>query len=244
MNKTCAILQSCYIPWKGYFDMVNSVDEFIVYDCVQYSKNDWRNRNRIKTPSGTQWLTIPVSIPHGLRTRIDEVVATDPAWAKKHWNALVCNYGRAKYFSLYESDLAKLYQNIESNSLSQINWLFLQHVCKLLSISTRLSNATSYELDEDRNMRLVKLCQQVSASVYLSGPAAKAYLDVDLFLKHNITVEWMDYSSYPEYGQLFPPFDHEVSILDLLFNQGSNSHAFMKSFQGNPGYASKISQSL
>jgi hypothetical protein len=206
------------------------VDEFIIYDCVQYSKNDWRNRNQIKTPEGLQWLTIPVSTPNGLKTRIDEVLCSDPNWPKKHWNAIVCNYSRAKYFDQYKDGLSDLYGGIQTNNLSQINLRFLNYVCKVLSIKTRISSATSYELCQDRNLRLVSLCKQLGASVYLSGPAAKSYIDADLFSEHQIKIEWMDYSGYPEYRQLFPPFEHAVSILDLILNEGQEATRYMRSF--------------
>jgi len=230
MPKTCAITQSNYIPWKGYFDHINMVDEFIIYDCVQYTKNDWRNRNKIKTDNGLQWLTIPITTPHGLKTRIDEAVASNLAWPKKHWSAIVCNYAKAKYFDLYESQLKDLYASIETINLSEINLKFLEYVCNSLSIKTRISSASRYELHEDRIMRLVQLCKQVGATVYLSGPRARAYLDVDVFAEHGITVQWMDYSSYPEYTQLFPPFEHAVSVLDLLLNEGPGCKQFMMSF--------------
>jgi hypothetical protein len=230
MSKSCAIAQSNYIPWKGYFDQVNMVDEFIVYDCVQYTKNDWRNRNRIKTTNGVQWLTIPVSTPYGLKTRIDEAIASDPDWTRKHWNSLVCNYGRSKYFEEYETTLSSLYKNISTDNLSEINLTFSQYIRDLLSIRTKVTSATSYEWHEDRNMRLVNMCKQVGASTYLTGPRASAYLDLDLFSEHGIKVVWMDYSNYPEYVQPFPPFEHSVSILDLLFNEGPNCRKYMLSF--------------
>ncbi len=236
MSKICAINQSNYVPWKGYFDQINTVDEFIIYDCVQYTKNDWRNRNKVKSAQGVQWLTIPVSLPFGLKTRIDEVVTADPQWAKKHWTSISCNYARAEYFDQYKDEVAEFYRDLDTTNLSEINLRFLKWVCNLFSIKTRITRADEYELHDDRNMRLVNLCKQVGASTYISGPLAKNYLDVGLFTENDIKVIWMDYSGYPPYRQLFGPFEHSVSVLDLIFNEGPNSTKFMKSFAEVPTF--------
>ncbi|MDP3009539.1 MAG: WbqC family protein [Methylococcales bacterium] len=226
--KKIAILQSNYIPWKGYFDMIAAVDEFILYDDVQFTKNDWRNRNKIKTPSGVQWLSIPVR-QERLDQKISETKVSDRRWADKHWKTIKQNYSRAEGFSTYSSIIAETYQQAsELEFLSDINLLFIRTICKLANIQTTISLCTDYNLIGDRMSRLVSLCEQASASVYVSGPAAKSYLDEDAFLKFGITVEWMDYSGYKEYPQLYPPFEHGVSMIDLLFNLGLQYSSYMK----------------
>ena len=224
-----AILQSNYIPWKGYFDLMNSADVFIIYDEVQYTKNDWRNRNRIKTANGTIWLTIPVQ-HNKLSQRIIDVEVANNEWRKKHWNSILMSYSKAPFFKQYSSQFEALYLNSDETLLSKINYGFFIAVNEILNIKTKLLWSRDMELIEGKTERLVDLCQKVGATEYISGPAAKDYLQVEHFSKNNIKVSWIDYSGYPEYRQLNPPFEHQVSILDLIFNEGNNAPDFMKSF--------------
>jgi hypothetical protein len=232
MSKKIAIVQSCYIPWKGYFNLINMVDEFILYDDMQYTKRDWRNRNLIKTPNGLDWLTIHVDVKGKYFQRINETMITDKSWAQKHWKSLTANYGKAKYFKQYKDIFQALYLECEQEeSLSKINFLFLQAICSLLNIKTKLSWSTDYPVDDDlrKTERLVALCQQAKATHYISGPAAKVYMQTDLFNQVGVSVSYIDYSSYTPYEQLFGSFEHGVTILDLIFNAGPD--AFFKSTQ-------------
>ncbi len=209
--------------------MINSVDEFILYDEVQYTKNDWRNRNKIKTPNGVQWITIPV-FQKSLEQTIHETKVSDVKWARKNWNSLVANYSKTPYFNQYKGVFEELYLNCRSEYLSDINYSFIKSINNILSIKTELLWSKDLELEGDKNERLIQVCKKRNATHYLSGPAAKGYLDVKLFEENGITVEWMNYSGYKEYEQLFPPFEHGVSILDLIFNTGDNASSYMKSF--------------
>jgi hypothetical protein len=230
VSKRVAILQSNYIPWKGYFDIMNCVDEFIIYDTAQYTKNDWRNRNRIKTPSGLLWLTIPVKQKGRLSLKINEIETVNNIWRKKHWRSIAINYAKAKYFSVYSHIFEKLYLDSDNNQLSKINFSFIEAINEILEIKTKLSWSTDYDIrEEDRVMKLVDLCRQSGATDYLSGPAAKGYIGA-AFQGANIAITWMDYSNYPEYCQLFPPFEHSVSVIDLILNEGPNGTKYMKSF--------------
>ena len=224
-----AILQSNYIPWKGYFDLMNSADVFIIYDEVQYTKNDWRNRNRIKTANGIIWLTIPVR-QNNLAQRIIDTEVVNNGWRKKHWNSIAMSYSKTPFFKKYNSQFEEIYLNSNETSLSKINYQFFLAINDILGIKTKLVWSHDLKLVEGKTERLVDLCQKVGASEYISGPAAKGYLEVDKFLNKNINVSWMDYSGYPEYEQLNPPFEHYVSILDLIFNQGDKATDFLKSF--------------
>jgi hypothetical protein len=229
-NKRIAIVQSNYIPWKGYFDLIHSVDEFVLYDDAQYTRRDWRNRNRIKTSNGCLWLTIPVQVKGRYYQAIKDTVVSDQQWREQHWKTIQANYGRAPYFSLYKDWLADLYLSSEASFLSQVNYQFLTAFCAVLGITTQLTWSSQYELPPGKTERLVAICQQAGARVYLSGPAAKVYLDESLFANVGIRVEWMEYTGYPEYHQLFPPFEHAVSIVDLLLNEGPQATRYMKSF--------------
>ncbi|MBN2425574.1 MAG: WbqC family protein [Calditrichaceae bacterium] len=228
MGKKVAILQSNYIPWKGYFDLINIVDEFIIYDSAQYTKQDWRNRNKIKTKNGIQWLSIPVKHV-SISQAIIDIEICQSNWGEKHWRTLEANYAKAKYFKNYRKVFSELYKTKEIK-LSSINSLFIHAINDILGIKTKITWSSDYELVGGRTERLLNLCIQSGASTYLSGPAAKNYLDEALFKKAGLIVQWMDYSSYRKYNQLYPPFDHYVSIIDLIFNEGPNAVKFMKSF--------------
>jgi hypothetical protein len=229
VGKRVAILQSNYIPWKGYFDIIGAVDEFVIYDTVQYTKNDWRNRNKIKTPDGLQWVTIPVH--HHLAQTIEGTKVSDPRWAKRHWSSLVANYARAAFFPDCEDLFRHLYGDLASEeSLSAINRRFISEICGILGINTRITSSRKYPLAGNPTERLVGICRALGASEYLSGPSARDYIDEARFDEASIRLSYMDYSGYPEYRQLFGPFRHDVTILDLIFNEGPDATGFMKSF--------------
>ena len=228
--KKIAILQSNYIPWKGYFDLINCVDEFVLFDTAQYTKNDWRNRNKIKTPQGLNWLTVPINQP-SLSQSISEVTVFDGSWRQKHWRSICQNYSRTLHFRSYEDIFKDFYANNEDASLSLVNARLIEIIGFILGIQTKISWSSDYELVEGKTERLLCICKQAGADVYVSGPAAKQYFDLALAEKMAVNLEWMDYSGYPEYRQLYPPFEHGVSILDLIFNEGPKATSFMKTFQ-------------
>lgn len=229
-GKKLAIVQSNYIPWKGYFDLINSVNEFILFDDMQYTRRSWRNRNKIKTRDGVRWLTIPVAVKGRYYQKIIDTRISDPRWGEKHFNTIRHSYARAPYFRQYEDLFAELYLNCNLVYLSEINYRFLSAICDLLGIRTRLSWSSNYRIIQGKTERIVDLCKQAGASCYVTGPAAEAYLDEELFAREGITLTYMHYSEYAEYPQLFPPFEHAVSFIDLLFNTGSKATHYMKSF--------------
>ncbi len=228
--KKVAILQSDYIPWKGYFDLINMVDEFILYDDMQYTKRDWRNRNKIKTANGLQWLTIPVEVKGKFYQKINETKISNQDWGKKHWSSIQRNYGKAFYFKKYKDEFEELYLNNKEIYLSRINYNFISVVNKILGITTRIRWSSEFDLVEGQTEKLLGICKDCNAGMYLSGPSAKGYFNEDIAKKEHIRVEWMEYSGYPEYSQLFSTFCHGVTILDLIFNEGPNATRFMKSF--------------
>lgn len=229
MSKRIAILQSNYIPWKGYFDLINMVDEFIFYDNVQYTKNDWRNRNIIKTHDGLKWLTIPVERVT-LNQKICETRVQGNLWRKKHWNMIRMSYAKAPFLKNYYDVFEDLYLNKTDDYLCQINYEFIRFINYILNINTKLSFSVDYSLCEGTTERLIDLCKQTGAKEYISGPAAKNYLNEELFKQENIKLRYIDYSNYPVYNQLFPPFENNVSIIDLILNEGHNAYRYLKSF--------------
>jgi hypothetical protein len=228
--KKIAILQSNYIPWKGYFDLINMVDEFVIYDDMQYTKRDWRNRNKIQTPQGLKWLSIPVEVKGKYFQRINETRISDLKWSRSHWNIIKHNYSNARYFNDYKLIIEDYYLNTEDKYLSQINHKLIVLINKILGITTKIHRSEEFELPMDKNGKLLSICKELNADIYLSGPSAKEYLDKSIFVKNKINVDWMDYSGYPEYKQLWEPFEHGVTILDLIFNEGKNATKFMKTF--------------
>ena len=230
-EKKVAILQSNYIPWKGYFDIIASVDEFIFYDEMQYTTRDWRNRNKIKTENGLKWLSIPVNAKgcqqNGLK--ISEAEITDNSWAKSHWDSIKFAYTKAPYFKEYETFFHNLYKECENEKyLCKVNYKFIIAICELLGIKTKLTYDRDYGIINGKTERLVDLVKKAGGTEYLSGPAAKDYIVKECFDKENIKLKWMDYSGYKEYPQLFPPFEHGVTILDLIFNTGNEAKNYMK----------------
>lgn len=226
--KRVAISQSNYIPWKGYFDLVASADEFIIFDDAQYTRRDWRNRNQIKTPRGIQWITVPVLAKGSYHRKIREIKIDGSGWAAGHWKSLTLNYGRSPHFSEIASWLEPVYLAQNYQTLSQVNRNFIEAICNYLSIETIIRNSTDYTLSGGKSERLADLCLQSGATAYISGPAAKAYLEEEAFSNRGIKVEWFNYSGYPVYPQLWGDFAHHVTILDLLFNCGKASPRFMK----------------
>lgn len=236
-NKSVAISQSNYIPWKGYFDMINSVDEFIIYDDMQFTRRDWRNRNTIKTPNGLLWLTIPVKVKGKFFQKINETEVDGNSWAEKHWKTIQMNYAKAPSFKAYENIIRTFYEKAsQKNLLSEVNFIFLSGICEILGISTSMRWSSEFNLMDGKTERLVDLCKQVGATRYISGPAAKEYVDYLQFTDANIELKWMNYKEYPEYPQKFGNFEHSVSILDAIFNLGTEAKSALKSFNGGIVY--------
>lgn len=228
MGKKVAILQSNYIPWKGYFDLIASVDEFILYDDMQYTRRDWRNRNKIMTPNGLQWLSIPVQVKGKFFQAINETKVVDHDWVDTHLKGLQINYARAKYFKDYKDRIFAVYEKCrEEEYLSRINYLFITEICDILGITTKITWSSDYVLADGKTERLVQLVKDAGGDYYLSGPAAKDYIVPELFEEAGVELDWMCYEGYPEYTQLSKEFDHHVSVLDLIFNEGPNARKFM-----------------
>lgn len=226
--KKVAILQSNYIPWKGYFNIIKCVDEFVFLDNVQFTRRDWRNRNLIKTKNGLKWLTIPVEVKGQYLANVQDISTADNAWRKQHWNQLSDAYRKAPFFGTLETFFKDLYLNDDERNLSLVNSKFIHEINKLLNIVTPIRWSREFDTPVEKTERLLQICKILGATTYLSGPAAKSYLNVELFQQHNIEVEWADYSGYAEYDQHFPPFEHGVSIVDLLFHQGYNAIHYLK----------------
>jgi len=225
----CVILQPSYIPWRGYFHLIQKADVFVFYDDVQYDRHGWRNRNRIKTPAGPKWLTIPLhSTGNPLHdTRICDMRTVEEAnWRIKHFETLRHNYAKAPYFADYRPMLERWYAE-PAPLLADFTIRSTIDLAHALGITkTRFLRSSSLSCTGSKSERLLQLLKRLQATNYLSGPAARDYLDVSSLAAHGIQVEWMTYS-YSEYPQLYPPFDPQLSALDLLLNTGPDAAKFI-----------------
>ena len=236
-HKRLAIVQSSYVPWKGYFDLIRACDEFILLDDVQFTRRDWRSRNRIKTKDGIAWLTVPVQSKGRYLQRIDEIVVADPQWGVRHWETIRASYGRTPFFAEYAPRFEPIFREPPSERLSAINHALIAALCSALGIGTPITWSTDYETRDGRNQRLIDLCVQAGATEYLSGPNAAGYLDRQAFAAAGVAVRFADYTGYPEYPQPHPPFEHAVSALDLLFCTGPRALDYMKALWPAPTVA-------
>ena len=225
----CAILQPSYIPWRGYFHQIQKADVFVFYDDVQYDKHGWRNRNRIKTAQGTQWLTIPVEKKGNIEQarEIREIaIAWDRSWNRKHLSALTHSYGKTPFFAEWAPVLNEWYSSAPSNLADFTIDLTIQLASRLGIRDTRFLRSSQLGIPGVRTERLIKMVQAVGCDHYISGPSARAYLIEDCFQQAGITLEYMRYD-YPEYPQLYPPFDPHVSVLDLLVMTGEDAPKYI-----------------
>lgn len=227
-KKKIFISQSNYIPWKGYFNSISNTNIFVVFDEMQYTKRDWRNRNLIKTPNGLKWLTIPVEVKGKYFQKINETKVSDKKWNKSHIGLIKQNYSKAKCYKETIDWVEELYMNCNFEYLSEINLYFIQEINKYLNINTEIRFSKDFDLHEDRNQRIINICKDLNATDYYSGPAAKFYMDEELFRNNNLKVHYFDYTNFEKYDQLHSDFEHAVSIFDLILNEGDDSVNYFK----------------
>ena len=227
------ILQPSYIPWRGYFDQIRKADVFVFYDDVQYDAHGWRNRNQIKTSQGKQWLTIPVH-SHGERQgdSIQQVrIDWSQPWAKSHWKAITYAYGRAPHFRQYAPFVEAFYQR-HDDLLAEFTIAFTIALAQTLGIDhTRFMRSSELSISGQKTDRLISLLTALGADYYISGPSARDYLEEGRFAAAGIRLEYMVYN-YPQYPQLYPPFDPNVSVLDLLFMMGPQAARYLSAEKG------------
>lgn len=226
------IIQSNYIPWRGYFDFIDDVDLFIFYDDVQYSKRSWRNRNRIKIPNGLIWLTVPVLINLNEGTLIQNVkINYRSDWVKKHIDSIKFSYGKAPFFKIYSEDFFDIL-NQKFETISELNLNINKWIIEKLDIDTKIKMSSEFNGVGSKTDKLIDILTKAGATSYLSGPAAKDYLEVEKFKKAGISLEYKVYE-YDEYPQRFGKFEPNVSVLDLLLNCGEDSTDYLKSLKPN-----------
>ncbi|MGV3278669.1 WbqC family protein [Rickettsiales bacterium LUAb2] len=219
--KKIAIFQSSYIPWKGTFDIMNKVDIFVFFEDVQFTKKNWRTRNKIKTTGGSKWLTVPVKNDNLLDKKIYEVeISQEEDWQINHYNAIANSYAKAKFFKEYKYLLDEIYLQKKWTNLSEFNIFTNKLIAKTLGIKVEFANSKDLAITSSKTDKVVDICKAFNANYLLNGPTAKEYTEEDKLLAAAIEVEYMDYTKYPEYTQLNGEFEHNVTILDVIFNCG------------------------
>lgn len=216
-----SIHQPQYLPWLGYFDKIDQADIFCFLDNVQYKKNEWQNRNRIKTTAGWQWMTVPVQFRFG--EKINEVLINPNVnWQRKHLQAIITNYRKAPYFDQYIHFFENAYQK-NRLSISEVNIFLIKEICRFLEMGNfKTVLSSQMDLREDPTDRLIDICKQLGADTYLAGQAGAGYMDLKRFKKNGIKVIFQDFI-HPVYLQQFKGFVSHLSIVDLLMNCGPES---------------------
>jgi hypothetical protein len=224
-----AIVQSCYVPWKGYFDLIRSADHFILLDDVQYSRGDFRNRNQVKTAAGLKWLTIPLRHSGTFPALIRDMRVSDPGWNASHFETIRQAYRASPGWPVLHDWMKQYLLKADAATLTEVNEFLLRSLCELLGIRTPMTQSVAHGVRCDNpTERVVRLCQAVGATHYLSGPRARAYMEEDRFEAAGIRLEYFDYSGYPEYDQPHGPFEHHVSIVDTIACLGADAARALK----------------
>jgi len=230
-----AIAQSTYLPWLGYFDLIDQVDAFVILDHVQFEKQSWQQRNRIKTPAGLQWLTVPVIFRGRFGQSIREVEIRDCQFWRKHLRSIEVNYHRARFFDDYFQALTERLTCDERGHLLDLNIRLIEWFMGILEIRTPLFFSSRLNVLGKRTELLANICSSLGATTYVSPIGSAAYLlpEIDLLELRSIEVQFHNYQ-HPEYRQMFPPFRSHACILDLIFNEGSRSGALVRQGRGTP----------
>jgi hypothetical protein len=237
-EKSIAILQSSYIPWKGYFDIIAAVDEFVIFDEAQFTRRDWRNRNRIILEGRSHWLSIPVASKGHYDAPINTIEVSEPKWASKHWQTIRHAYGKARFFDQYQRRLEETYlQAAEMRRLTEINTLFLTTLARELGLATAFASSEAVpRAAASPTGRLVEICSARHAATYVSGPAARDYIEPGEFEQAGLALRYANYTGYPLYDQGTATFEHGVSVLDLLFRVGPEAQSHLKSLRSRDSF--------
>jgi len=217
------ILQPGYLPWLGFFEQIYKSDVFIIYDDVQYDKNGWRNRNRIKTPNGAQWLTVPVHFKLKENLPVNEVkIDNSLNWRKKHLFSIKNNYSKAPFYENYIKIFEDAYA-IDWVGLVDLDMYFIHKLLECIGMrDKKIIMSSSLAVKSSGVGKLIEICKIFKADIFYEGAAGRDYIDENIFLNEGIKIEYQDYK-HPEYSQLYGKFIPYLSVIDLLFNHGENS---------------------
>ena len=228
MKNKIIITQSNYIPWKGYFTTMKKATHIILYDDAQYTRRDWRNRNKIITNQGPSWLSIPIDVKGKFHQKVNEAKVKNQTWPQDHWNKIYNSYNKAPFFHDYGDYFKNIYLDElgRLEYLTDINKLMLQKCNDLLGIQINILDSRDFVIRGGKTEKLINICKDLDADEYFTGPAAKNYMDESIFTENNIKLTYYDLDGFPEYQQLWGDFDHHVSVLDMFFNLGKNTRDY------------------
>ncbi len=227
MTVKVVVLQSNYLPWIGYFDLIDRADICVFYDDVQYTKNDWRNRNKILTKRGLEWITVPAG--QSISRLINQVTLQDSDWQEQHYRKIANAYDIRATDSWGLDLLHSLYLSRQWTGLSELNQETIKLISRnYLNIKTHFDTSINYDLQGKGESRLLSLLRQIKATHYLSGPAGRNYLNSNRFEEAGVALEFFNYPDYSEYEQIAKPFTPKVSIIDLLLNIRTSSGTYLR----------------
>jgi len=219
-KKIISIHQPNYLPWLGFFKKISSSDVFVFLDDVQYEKNGWHNRNKIRTDNEWIWLTIPSNVKLGMKLNEVKINIT-PNWQKKHLKSIEINYSKATYFKKYWDELKEIY-NSKHEFLFEFNLEIINFLMKKLNINTEIILSSKLNIKETNSDRILNICKKLDADIYISGSLGKNYLQLKDFEKNKINVKFQNFK-HPIYKQIYHPFIPNMAAIDLLFNKGEES---------------------
>lgn len=221
---TISIHQPGYFPWLGFFGKIVFSDVFVFLDDIQYEKNGWQNRNKIRVEGGEMWLTIPIKSKFGIFLK-DVEIDNSSNWAKKHSKSISLNYSKSKFFTEYWKDLENIYKK-KFEYLIDLNLEIIGYIMEKLNIKTRTVLSSELNISDAGSNRILKICKELTADSYISGISGKDYLKLDDFKKNNIQVKFQNFQ-HPSYTQVYEPFYPNMSTIDLLFNEGKNAEKIL-----------------
>ena len=237
-----AIAQPTYLPWLGYFDLMDQVDAFVLLDSVQFEKQSWQQRNRIKTPGGLQWLTVPVQIKGRSTQLIRDVEIAETDFYLRHLNLIRANYRTAPCFEMFLEPLATiLKEGAREGNLAAMNIQLIKWLATCLGVGTPLVRASTLQVEGKRARLNLAICEALGASEYYSAIGSADYLleECQIFSDHGIEIYFQNYS-HPQYKQLFPPFAAFASVIDLMFNAGREAAEILRRGRGAPLLPSQV----
>ena len=228
MKNKLIITQSNYIPWKGYMTSMKYATHIILYDTAQYTRRDWRNRNKIITPNGPTWLSIPIDVKGKYHQKVNEAKVKNHTWSIDHWNKIRQNYRLAPHFKEYARIFEPVYREElpQYEYLTDINKRMLQLCIELLGLEIEVLDSRDFEIRGDKTGKLINLCKDMNADEYFTGPAARNYINEDYFADNDIALTYYDLEDFPTYEQQWDGFDHYVSVLDMFFNLGGSTPSY------------------
>ena len=241
-----AIAQPTYLPWLGYFDLLDQVDKFVLLDTVQFEKQSWQQRNRIKTPTGLMWLTVPVVFRGRLEQRIVDVEIREADFWRDHLRAVELNYRRAPFFGDYYPAWSELLRTASSDlRLAELNVTLLRWLAQALGSDTPMVRSSELAVDGKRTHLLAEICGVLGATTYVSPLGSAEYLlnELSILTDRGVDVVFQHYE-HPTYSQPFPPFQPHASALDLLFNEGDNSLPVLRGGRRDPFSPAEVAAQL